>query len=149
MKQSTETKKSSALCRGRVHPVVPPQFTAKLRPYPIPADRKRNIGRTRLHLLICSAEPLRKEFSAVFLLPCTNRQFSGRKMIARTGFHHCVYFIKCTIFPWQSQREEPTTISKKRRAFLCILTWTLVRGRKNSRRHILKGHTIWCGLNNL
>ena len=60
--------------------MVPPQFTAVRRPHPVPTDRKRNIGRTRLHLLKFSAEPLRKEFDAVLLLPCTNRQFSEKRM---------------------------------------------------------------------
>ena len=73
-------KKSSTLSRGRVYPVVPPLFAAKPRPYPIPTDRKRNIGRTRLYLLQVSAEPLRKEFGAVLLLPCTLWQLSGRRM---------------------------------------------------------------------
>ena len=49
-------------------------------PHPILTDRKRNIGRTRLRLLDGSAEPLRKEFGAVLLLPCTRRQLSGRRM---------------------------------------------------------------------
>ena len=129
--------------------MVPPQFIPLWGPHGILTDPQAVPGPTRLCLLFFQQSRSERNSISQFSLPCTNRQFSGRKMIARTGFHHCVYFIKCTIFPWQSQREEPTTISKKRRAFLCILTWTLVRGRKNSRRHILKGHTIWCGLNNL
>jgi len=49
------------------------------RPHPIPADRKRNIGRTRLRLLKISAEPLGKEFGAYPLLPCTKRQLSEKE----------------------------------------------------------------------
>ena len=60
--------------------------------FPVPTDRKRNIGRTRLRLLQISAEPLGKEFGAVLLLPCTNRQLSIKRMGARTGFRHRVYF---------------------------------------------------------
>jgi len=59
--------------------VVPPQFTALQRPHPVPTDRKRDIGRTRLRLLQVSAEPLRKEFGAILLLSCTGRQLSERR----------------------------------------------------------------------
>ena len=111
--------------------MVPPQFTATLRPYPVPTDRKRNIGRTRLRLLNISAEPLRKEFGAFLLLPCTKRQFSDRRMVARTGFHHRVCFINFTIFLKQSQRQAITIISEKQRFILCTLTWTLVYARRN------------------
>ena len=80
--------------------MVPPQFTAKVRPLPVPTDRKRDIGRTRLRLLQISAEPLRKEFGAVLLLPCTKRQLSGKRMGALTGFRHCVcIFITLPLFP--------------------------------------------------
>ena len=111
--------------------MVPPQFTALQRPLPVPTDRKRNIGRTRLHLLDVSAEPLRKEFRAILLLPCTGRQLSGRRMGARTGFRHRVRFINFTTFSRQSQREETATIPKKQDLFLCTLPWTSVCKRWN------------------
>jgi hypothetical protein len=39
---------------------------------------------------VCSAEPLRKEFGAILLLPRTKQQLSERRMGARTGFRHRV-----------------------------------------------------------
>ena len=73
--------------------MVPPQFTALSRPHPVPTDRKRDIGRTRLRLLKVSAEPLGKEFGAILLLSCTNWQLSEKRMNARTGFRHRVVLL--------------------------------------------------------
>jgi len=78
--------------------VVPPQFTALQRPHPIPTDRKRNIGRTRLHLLYISAEPLRKEFGAIPLLPCTGRQLSERRTGRVLDFVIAFVLITLTLF---------------------------------------------------
>ena len=88
----------SASSRGRVKPAVPPQFTAKPRPHPIPTDRKRNIGRPRLHLLQFSAEPLRKEFGAILLLSCTERQLSERRMGRVLGFVIAFVLLSLSLF---------------------------------------------------
>ena len=79
--------------------MVPPQFTAKPRPHPAPTDRKRNIGRPRLHLLKASAEPLRKVFSAVPLLPCTGRQLSERRISHLLVFFIAFVFMTLPLFP--------------------------------------------------
>ncbi len=89
-----ETKNALCIKQRTSCPVVPPQFTAMQRPYPIPTDRKRNIGRARLRLLCISAEPLRKEFGAIPLLPCTERQLSER----RTG--RVLVFVIAFCFPY-------------------------------------------------
>ena len=56
-----------------------------------------------------------------FLLPCTERQFSGRRMVALTGFHHRVYFNKFTTFFVQSQRKTIAITPKKPRESLCSM----------------------------
>ena len=50
-----------------MHPWYHLNLLRFLQPHPVPTDRKRNIGRTRLHLLQISAEPLGKEFGAILL----------------------------------------------------------------------------------
>jgi hypothetical protein len=65
---------------------------------PVPTDRKRNIGRTRLHLLKMVQQSRSERYSALaLLLPCTKRQLSGRRMVALTGFRHRVHIISITL----------------------------------------------------
>ena len=113
--------------------MVPPQFTAK-----------RGLIRSQQTVSAISGAPVStycivqqsrsERYSAhIFLLPCTKRQLSERRVVARTIFHHRVYLTNFTTFSRQSQRETNTIIIKKHRLFLCILTWTCVCPRWNIR----------------
>ena len=74
-------------------PVVPPQFTA-CAASGIPIDPQSCIGLTRPGLL--DFQPGRSERNSApsFFLPCTHRQFSGKRELARTGFHQRVCLVK-------------------------------------------------------
>ena len=78
--------------------------------FPVPTDRKRNIGRTRLRLLKISAEPLGKEFGAFLLLPCTKRQLSAKRRVALTGFRHSV--LSCITIPPLAQKVNTNVFHK-------------------------------------
>ena len=110
--------------------MVPPQFTAKARPHPVPTDRKRNIGRTRLHLLKRFSGAAQKGIQrgpSYCLAP--NGSSLEEEWGAHTSFRHRVYlFSNFTTFSRQSQREEATTIVKKQQPFLCTLTGHLFTG---------------------
>ena len=74
-----------------------------MRPHPVPTDRKRNIGRTRLRLLKASAEPLGNVFGAVPLAALHQTAVLWKKDGALTGFRHRVlvfqHFNNFTTFP--------------------------------------------------
>ena len=95
------------LCRGRVYPVVPPQFTALPRPQPVIKDRTRDIGRTRLRLLQRFSRAARKSIrcgpSAALHRPAALWQKDG----ARTWFRHRVFF--CILYHFFKSMSRQTT----------------------------------------
>ena len=89
-------RKTKVLCpkaEDKKIPVVPPQFTA-CAASGIPIDPQSCIGLTRPGLL--EFQPGRSERNSApsFFLPCTHRQFSGKRELARTGFHQRVCLVK-------------------------------------------------------
>ena len=128
-------KKPSASSRGRVYPVVPPQFAAK---YGLIRSQQTVSAIPGAPVsAYCMFQQSRSERNSApsFLLPCTKRQLSERRMMGAywVSSSRSICFYNFTTFSTQSQRVETTTIGKKQHTFLCTLTWTSVRAGWNWR----------------